>query len=409
MRRFATIALLGCLALLCIGSSPPGDFPGQVPAELRPVVERNTTFALELYSELKDSEANVFFSPYSVSSVLAIAYAGANGTTEDQMAEVLHLPLDQNECHAGMATIRKALVRADRRRNTELNVANSLWPQKGCTFRNDFLQLAKRKYGASVEYVDFVTSPGAACKKINAWADRHTKHKIKDAVGRGTLSPDTRLVIVNAIYFKGEWVARFDEAETESRQFWLSKAESVDAPMMHQKDNFRYTDDELLQVLELPYKKHDLSMIVLVPREQDGMAELERQLTPENLSDWLGGLATHDVDVLLPKLKIECRLSLAPTLAAMGMPDAFDRSRADFTGVTPERPFFITAVEHAALVEVYEEGTEAAAVTVAHGGCGYAERPTPATFHANHPFIFLITDNRTGTILFMGKVVDPRG
>jgi serine protease inhibitor len=408
MRKPTAIGLAVCLALLCIGSSPRGYRPDQVPEKLRPVVEGNTAFALELYAKLKNVEGNVFFSPYSVSSALAIAYAGARGATEEQMAEVLHLPLDQDECHAAMAKIRKSLLRADRRRNTELNVANSLWPQEKYAFHKDYVRLAEREYGASVEYVDFVSAPGAAAKKINAWVDQETRHKITQAVGPGAFSPDTRLVIVNAIYFKGEWVARFDEEETQARPFWLSDTESVDAPTMHQESEFRYAEDELVQVLELPYKKHDLSMIVLLPKERDGLAELEEQLTPESLSGWLEKLGPRNTDVLLPKLTITSRFRLAPILAAMGMPDAFDMSRADFTGITPEHPFFITGVIHAALVKVDEEGTVAAAVTVTTGGCG-AMSPPPATFHADHPFIFLITDNRTGTILFMGKVVDPRG
>jgi serpin B len=328
------------------------------------------------------------------------------------MADVLHLPADQAECHDAMAKIRKALVKANGRRGIELNVANGLWPQEGYEFNKAFLRLAKSKYDAHVEFVDFLAPGDGVRSKINAWIEENTNRLIKNAIGRGLLSPATRLVIVNAIYFKGQWVSRFDKAETKPAPFWVSAAESVEAPMMHQEDYFRYGEGEAVQLVELPYGKHDLSMIVLLPKardnlaERDGLAKLDEQLTPEQLSGWLGGLTVCYVDVLLPKLKIVSSFSLKGALAAMGMPDAFSPADADFTGMTEERPFFIMAVEHAALVDVDEEGTEAAAVTVVTGGCA-AAGPPRATFHADHPFVFMIRDNRTGTILFMGRVLDP--
>jgi serine protease inhibitor len=408
MKRLSTVLLLACLGLLCIGGSAP-DLPnGEIPPELKPLVEGNTSFALELYSNLRDQEGNLFLSPYSISSALAIAYRGAEGETEQQMAKALHLPLDQDACHAGMAEIRKALATANRKGEVELNVANGLWTQKGYAFRDEFVRFAKKSYDAEVESVDFLGSAGAACRKINAWIERQTKHRIKNAVGPDMVSPATRLVIVNAIYFKGQWASRFDKAGTEPRPFWVSAGESVETPTMSQQSEFRYGEDELLQLLELPYKKNGLSMIIILPKERDSLPQVEKQLTPANLSAWLGRLQLCTVDVLLPKFKIQSRWSLRSTLAAMGMPDAFDGNRADLTGITARRPFFITGVEHAALVEVDEEGTVAAAATVVGGGCSMVvESPPPATFHADHPFIFLIRDNRTGTILFLGKVLDP--
>lgn len=410
MKRLSRVLLVGCLGLLCIGGSSPDLPDSQIPSELRPVVEGNTAFALELYARLKDNKGNLFLSPYSVSSALAIAYRGAEGTTEQQMAETLHFPLDQDECHAGMAKLRKALISANRRRGIELNVANGLWLQKGYEFRDDFVRFAKRDYGADVEFVDFVApaSRDAVRKEINAWIELHTKHLIKNMVTGRMLSPETRLMIVNAIYFKGEWASRFDKAETKPGQFWVSATESVEAPMMQQENLFRFADEEALQLLELPYKKHDLSMIILLPKERDGLAAVEKQLTSDNLSGWLGHLWSWTVDVRLPKLNIRSTFSLTPTLVAMGMPDAFEQSLADFAGMTPKRPFCITGVKHTALVEVDEEGTVAAAVTTTGGGC-HAGPPPRTTFHADHPFIFLIRDNRTGTILFLGRVLDPSG
>ena len=408
MKRLPRVLLLACLACLCVGTMPSELPNGEIPPDLKPVVDGNTRFALELYAKLKESRENLFISPYSVSSALGIAYAGARGMTEQQMADVLHFPLDQNECHAAMAKIRKALVRSEKTRGIELNVANGLWPQKGHAFSRDFLRIAQKKYDAGIEYVDYRTSAGRARDRINDWIEQNTAHRIKNALSSGDVSPDTWLIIANAIYFKGEWASRFDKAQTKPAPFWISAAESVETPMMQQESVLLFAEGETLQVLELPYKEHELSMIVLLPKERAGLAALEAQLTPQNLSAWLRGLERRTVNVQLPKLKIESNLPLRGSLMAMGMPDAFGMGLADFTGMAPEGAFFIFGVKHAAVVEVDEEGTVAAAATTVHGGCGRVDHPpAPATFHADHPFIFLIRDNRTGTILFLGRVLDP--
>jgi len=409
MKRLSMFLLPACLALLCIGISPSDPPDGVPPPDLKPVVDGNTQFALELYAKLRDGEGNLFFSPYSISSALAIAYAGAGGATEQQMADVMHFPLDQDECHTQMAKIRRALARDGKRRGTELRIANGLWPQKGQPLDRSYLRLVQGKHAASVDYVDYRMGAGRARDRINAWIERNTEHLIKNALGASDVTPDTRLIIANTIYFKGEWARRFEKALTTPGPFWISENESVDTSMMEQKNEFLLADADLLQVLELPYKAHDMSMLVFLPKARGGLAELEAQLTPENLAGWLGGLEWHTVDVRLPKLKMESRLPLRGTLTAMGMADVFAPGAADFSGITRESMFFIMAVQHAAVVEVDEAGTVAAAATTTHGGCAPATvTPPPATFHADHPFVFLIRDNRTGTVLFLGRVVDPR-
>ena len=409
-----TAMALACLVLASVGSAPPKLLMGEPPAELKPVVDGNDAFALELYAKLKNTDGNLFLSPYSISSALAMAYGGARGNTEKQMSTTLHFPGDQNRFHSAMAKIRQTLVGIDGHKRINITVANGLWPQKDYKFNPAFLDLVKKRYDAVVDFVDFMTACEPARERINRWVDLQTKHKIRDAIPPAMLSPNSRFVIVNAIYFKGDWFSRFQEERTAPEPFWVSSDKSIQAPMMRQEHVFRYAEQDDLQILELPYMGYDLSMLILLPKERGGLSEVEKQLGADNLARWIKALDARTVDVRFPKFRMESRFSLVPTLSAMGMSDAFDASRADFTGMTqrplfvdiPQQPLFIGAVEHAALVEVDEQGTVAAAATSLSLGC-CAHFPPPATFHADHPFIFLIRDNHTGTLLFLGRVIEP--
>jgi serpin B len=378
------------------------------PADLKPTVDGNCAFAMDLYAHLKDADGNLFLSPYSISSALAIAYGGAKGNTEKQMSTTLHFLADQDMFHSAMSKLRQTFAKMDASRQIELNVANGLWTQKGYNFTPAFLDFAKEKYGAVADPVDFITDREAVRKQINLWVERQTKRKIKNALPSGRLSDNTRAVIVNAIYFKGDWASRFDASKTEQEPFWITPAQSIKAGMMRQKHAFRYAEQDDLQILELPYIGYDLSMLVLLPKERDGLPEMEKRLNGDNVAKWIKALGAWTVDVRFPKFSNESRLSLKQTLSGMGMSDAFSENRADFTGMTPKRPMFIDAVEHAALVEVDEKGTVAAAATSVLFGCASVGPPArSATFHADHPFVFLIRDNHTGTMLFLGRVIDP--
>jgi len=407
MKKLPFFVLCALLVLASVGSSPTAVQDAETPGDLKQTVDGNSAFAMELFAHLKDADGNLFLSPYSISSALAIAYGGARGNTEKQMSKTLHFPGDQETFHSAMSKLRQTFAKIDASRRIELNVANGLWTQKGYDFTPAFLDFAKRKYGAVAYPVDFTTDREGVRNQINLWIEHQTKQRIKNALPSGRLSGNTRAVIVNAIYFKGDWASRFDRMETEKEPFWITPAQSIKAPMMRQKHVFRYAEQDDLQIMELPYIGYDLSMLVLLPKERDGLLEMEKRLNGDNVAKWIKALGVWTVDVSFPKFKTETRFSLAQTLSAMGMPDAFTESRADFTGMTPKRPLFIDAVEHAALVEVDEKGTVAAAATSLSMGCAAHYVPPPATFHADHPFVFLIRDNQTGTILFLGRVIDP--
>jgi serpin B len=234
-----------------------------------------------------------------------------------------------------------------------------------------------------------------------------TQQKIKELIPQGVLTVLTRLVLANAIYFKGDWAVQFDGKATAKAPFHVAPGETVEAPLMSQKNQFGYAELGELQVLALNYKGKALSMVVLLPKKPDGLAALETSLTPANLEKWTRNLPAREVQVFLPKFKMTSQFRLNEKLRALGMTDAFDESKADFSGLDGRKQYlFITAVLHKAFVEVNEEGTEAAAATAVVIGLRSAPA-RPLVFRADHPFLFLIRDNRTGSILFLGRVVDP--
>jgi serpin B len=291
----------------------------------------------------------------------------------------------------------------------QLSVANALWAQQGYTFLDDFLQLLKTDYGAGLNQVDFKGATEAARLTINRWVEQKTQDKIKDLLQPGTLAPSTRLVLTNAIYFKGDWQTQFDKAQTRDEDFYPSQLQTKQVAFMHRADSFSYFDGGTFQVLEIPYKSKELSLIVLLPKDRSGLPALEQSLTASNTQQWLSQLVQRDkVIVALPKFKSTQQFELGATLGAMGMAQAFSGS-ADFSGMTGKRDFAISEVIHKAYIDVNEEGTEAAAAT-AVGFRALAMRgpvEQPPVFRADHPFIFLIRDNRSSSILFMGRMADP--
>jgi serpin B len=373
------------------------------------VVEANTLFALDLYAELKAVEGNLFFSPYSISTALAMTHAGARGNTEAQLAQVLHFSLGQGRLHAALASLQAKLRAVQEKGHVQLRVANALWPQKGYAFLEDYLALVEEYYGVLITPVDYGETE-AARQKINAWVEEKTQDKIKELIPPGILDVLTRLVLVNAIYFKGDWKSQFGQALTKPAPFWITPHEKIQTPTMTQRQRFRYAEGDGLQVLELPYAGGEVSMILLLPRKVDGLGKLEDALTPENLDRWTRRLEEKKVRVFLPRFKESSQFRLEKTLASMGMVDAFEMDKADFSGMDGrKRWLYIAAVIHQAFVEVNEEGTEAAAATavvmMGRGGPGVSK--PPLIFRADHPFIFLMRDNRTGSILFLGRMVNP--
>lgn len=386
--------------------APVGGATEGCPADLPALVPGNTQFALELYDRLRGREGNLFLSPYSISSALAMTYAGARGNTAQEMADVLGFALKGEVLHATFGALTGSLNEKGRQGSFELSVANALWGQKGYKFLDSFLDLNSKHYGAGLNNVDFERNTEGARQTINAWVEKETRDKITELIKQGVLSAATRLVLTNAIYFKGDWASQFEEKRTRDEAFNISVGKSVMVPMMHKTEEFGYMQADGFQALELPYEGDDLSMVVLLPREIEGLDAFEQSLAVESLNTWMAELSKQKVVVTLPRFKMTSEFGLAEILVAMGMKDAFSLKAADFSGMTGRRDLFIDAVVHKAYVDVNEEGTEAAAATGVVMKLT-AVRDEPPVFKADHPFMFLIRDTTSGSILFMGRVVNP--
>ncbi|MGD9244787.1 MAG: serpin family protein [Desulfobacterales bacterium] len=369
------------------------------------LVQDNTSFALDLYQTLSASDNNLFLSPYSISTALAMTYAGARSETENQMEKVMHFSLPQDKLHPAFSELQESLEKIQIEGKVQLFIANSLWPDKEYPFRKEYLGLVKKNYKTEVTALDFKRQSEKARITINTWVEDKTRDKIKEPIQRGILNELTRLVLVNAIYFKGNWASQFDNEETLKMLFKVSLDKTVKTPMMHQEGQFGYWTDKDLQVLEIPYIGKQLSMIVFLPIKVDGLSQLEKKVNIENLRIWTSQLRTQKVDIWLPKFKLTCEIRLDKALQKMGMVDAFIEGNADFSHMVGTDLLYISAVLHKAFIDVNEEGTEAAAATaVVSFGRGFEQS---YTFRADHPFLFLIQENQTGSILFLGRVIDP--
>lgn len=376
------------------------------------VVQGNNQFALELHKRLAKQPGNLFYSPASLSMALAMTYAGARGETAAEMAKVLHFSADPDRLHEAFAEIRKGLNDAGAGANGShrFHLANRLWGQEGYHFLPGFLARTLDAYGAELAPVDFAHEPERAREVINAWVAEKTEGKITDLIPRGVLDGLTRLVLTNAIYFKGDWTKPFSKAATRDDRFTVPGKDVVNVPLMFKSDDFGFRSGDGLKILELPYGKRDLSAVVLLPDATDGLTNLEARLTAQELDRWLRELHRRKVQVFLPRFKLTSQFSLRDVLADMGMHLAFDEDRADLSGISTEDKLYLSAVVHKAFVDVNEEGTEAAAATGVIAATRAAViREEPAVFRADHPFLFLIRDHRSGSLLFVGRVVNPRG
>ncbi|MHC4648456.1 MAG: serpin family protein [Planctomycetota bacterium] len=392
--------------LLGVNAAGKEDIPQ---AEIATVVAGNSEFAFDLYAKLKGDpsvpkpDGNLFFSPYSISTILAMAWAGTKGETERMMAEGMHFALPQNKFHKVLGSLEKQLKCDDRQLGYELNVANSLWGQEGLSFPKEFLDLIKMHYAGGFTELDFRKEAEESRRIINAWVEEKTKDKIKDFLPEGS-TLGASLILTNAVYFKGLWQLQFDKKNTKDTPFHIVLPEDsneilydalISVPMMYLKEEFKYWAGEDLQVIELPYKGEHLSMLLLLPKEVDGLAELEKSLTPGNLNNWLTKMRKLQVGVYLPKFKVTWgTFDITRTLGALGI-----RLGGLSELVGGRGP---AGVVHKAFVEVNEEGTEAAAATavIPRGAAG-------PVFRADHPFVFIIKDKRSGSILFMGRVINP--
>jgi serpin B len=372
------------------------------------IVAGNNAFAIELYQKIKGDHGNVFFSPFSISTALAMTYAGARENTEKQMAATMHFGIDQNKFHAGFGEFQSRLNEYEKKGAIKLEVANSLWLQNNFTFLPGFLEKTK-EYDAGLNYVNFISETEKARIAINTWVEKKTNEKIKDLISPGILDAMTRLVLANAIYFKGKWAVPFDSSATKDLPFFVTSHDSVNVPMMCKTGHeFGYMENSDNQCLEMPYAGKDLSMLVMLPKKRTGLNELEKTFTEANLASWTKGIHKENVLVFFPRFKALKSFSLAHELSSMGMHDAFGGA-ADFSGMTGTQDLYISDVIHKAFIDVNEEGTEAAAATaMVMKRLSVTKEALPPTFRADHPFIFLIRDNHSGAILFMGRIVDPR-
>jgi serpin B len=387
------------------------DVPANNGIDPTELVKANNQFALDLYAKLTAEPGNRFFSPFSISTALGMTYAGARGTTAEEMARTLHFPPDHKRLHPTLNGL-LGKIQSEQGTGYEIQLANALWLQKGFGLQAEFLDVTKTHYQAGLREVDFEGSPGDARNAINAWVDQNTKGKIKELLAPSDVSPLTRLVLANAIYFKGDWAARFPPADTHDSNFYRKNGDPVKVRLMAQCGNFAFFENDAFKMVEMPYVGKQLSMLAFVPQSAEGLPEFEKTLTPDKIASWSGQLVEQRINVYFPRFKSALRLELQNQLRSLGMVQSFDPSQADFTGMTgadPQKKLHISKVIHEALVEINEEGTEAAgatAVVVTRKGGGSIV-PEPPTFRADRPFLYMIRHNPTGSILFMGRLVDP--
>lgn len=371
------------------------------------VINANNQFGIELYQRISAVDSNnIFFSPFSISLALVMVYEGARQQTQAEIGKVFHFPLDDRIRRQSYAASYQDLNRQDR--PFKLHTANALWVQKDYHLRNEYLKTIHDFYAGYATDVDFIRETEPTRQRINRWVEEKTNDKIKELFPPGSLTADARLVITNAIYFKGNWVRQFDKNLTVDEDFFVSSAKRVKTPMMRRTDPeavYNYAATEGLQLLEMPYDGDKLSMLIVLPADNDRLAALEKSLTAAQLEAWQKLLNPRRVEVFIPKFTFKTRYLLNDYLADMGMPTAFT-SAADLSGIDGTRSLFIQGVIHQAFVDVYEEGTEAAAATgVVVGTSAVPQRPP--VFRADHPFIFLIQDKPSRNILFLGRVVNP--
>lgn len=394
-----TVAGLWALPSL---ESPPA------PESLGIAAKANNQFALDLYRHLSAKPGNQIFSPYSVWTALAMTWTGARSATAAEMGKVLHLAENPTQGAATAGGLLRAIQGQGRQRKYQLHVANSLWGQKDQVFLPEFLRLTDEHFGAGMRLVDYKGNAEGARQQINRWVEEQTRERIKDLIASGVLNADTRLTLVNAIYFKADWDSPFKKEMTFDAPFHVSADQSVKVPTMHRTDHMAYAHGPTFQMLELPYTSGETSMLILLPKAKHGLAALEKELTWGQVGEARKQQRQVKVALALPKFKMRTQAQMGELLQALGMPLAFSDD-ADFSGMTGQRDLKIDKVIHQAFVEVDEKGTEAAAATAVtmKAMAAPVEEP-PIEFRADHPFLYAIVEKSTGTILFMGRVVDPK-
>lgn len=379
-----------------------------VPAEtITNLAQANSAFAFDLYRALREEPGNLLLSPYSISVALGMLYAGADGETERQMAETLHFALTQDQLHSALNQLTLTLEgRAElpEGEGFQLHITNALWGQSGYAFLDAYLDVLARHYNAGINLVDFIGATEEARLVINDWVAEQTEDRIKDIIPEGALSTNTRLVLTNAIYFNAAWASPFEEEATQPEAFTSLDGQQTTTPMMRRTGYYPYTAADGMIMVEIPYIGGQLSMLLLMPPVEE-FQSFEASLEEARLTQLLESLESTNLQLMLPSFEFEAEFSLAQYLSAMGMPDAFG-VEADLSGIDGTQDLFLQNVLHKAFISVDEEGTEAAAATaIVVGATSLGEEPIEVRF--DHPFIFLIRDKETGTILFIGRLIQP--
>lgn len=419
IRSFITVSILFALMITMGGNAlcavktadnplAARDMPSHKD-EVKQLAQNNNEFALKLYKRLTDNKKNVFLSPYSISAALAMTYVGARGATAKEMAKVMNFKQPDVRLHAAFSALITTMNAAGETGHFDLTVANRLFGAQNYKFKENFLLATKEYYHAPMETVNFSGTPEGARKRINDWVEKKTKDRIKNLLPKGVIKKLTRLVLVNAIYFKSSWRFPFEKSLTKDGPFHITKSKKKTVKMMRKTQRMRYGKCKGAKVLAIPYKGNRLSMIVFLPDKIEGIYEFEKNLTAKKMHKAIKGLRFEEVKLKMPRFGVESKFMLADQLKAMGMKKAFDDKQADFSGMSNEKGLRISNVIHQAFVKVDEKGTEAAAATavVMLGRGAPMQEPKVHKFHMDHPFLFLIRDNRTGSILFMGRVVEP--
>ena len=366
------------------------------------IAAANNAFAFNMYSHMAQSEAgkyeNIFFSPNSVSTTMAICYEGAENTTKEQISNVFYFPTNKT-------VLRESFKEINGRINSgkddyELKTANALWVQERYTVKQEYVYNVKNYYDGKVTNLDFAGKPDGSRDAINEWVEDKTNNKIKDLVPEDSITPDTRIIITNAIYFNGKWMYTFDKELTGKETFYPAEGEKISVDMMHSAENFAYGENSEAKIIELPYRGNNLSMYIVLPKSNE-IKKFEKEFTLNNYTELKNNMSfAAEVETSVPKFKFETKTELSNSLIEMGVVDAF--GPADFTGIS-DSPLKVSRVIHQAFIDMKEEGTEAAAATMVGMEKGIAISDTKE-FKADHPFLFFIEDKRTDCILFMGKV-----
>lgn len=420
LMAMCVLALVGSAALVLAKEKPAKAPPSE---DVMTLAKDSNAFATGLYQQLREKEGNLFFSPGSVYTALGMLYAGARGDTAAEMGKAMHVTLPGDKLNPAFADLAKLMnppasakddAKGDKakERAFQLSIANALWPQVDYAFKADYLATTGKYFNAELTGLDYRKEAEASRKKINAWVEKKTNDKIKDLIPQGVLTADTRLVLTNAIYFKGNWKDPFKKEDTKDESFsgvikrGDAVAEGTKVPMMHRTGHYGYLKGDGFAAVELPYAGDELSMQVFLPEKVGGLADFEKQLTADNLAKWT--FRSREVQLSLPKFKMTREVTLNDPLKAMGMRLVFTE-KADLSGMAGSPgELCVTAVLHKAFVDVNEEGTEAAGATGIVVGITCMP-PPPVEFKADHPFVFLIRHTATGEVLFAGRVVDPTG